>query len=91
MSNADDRLIEAVRDLDVDASLKLLMDAGGACQARDLASSAHQKTVKNRFLLDVNYSVEVNPANDTETLRLYLGSDQHDVEVAGIVQSRCKR
>jgi hypothetical protein len=70
MSNAGDRLVEAVRDQDVDASIKLLMDAGGSCQARDLASSAHQKTAENRFLLGVNYSVEVNPANDTETLRL---------------------
>ena len=91
MTSASDRLIEAVKDYDVDASLKLLLDAGSPCQARDLAQAAHKKTSENFFGPVVNYSVVLNPFNNSETLTIGLGSEQHNVEIAGIVQARCRR
>ena len=78
----------AVRTDDVETALKILEEAGGSCQARDLALRAVTSAKKDDSTANIYYSVNVH--GDKEGLTMYR-SGPGSLPVAGIEQDRCKR
>lgn len=92
MENAE-KLARAVQALDVEASLKLLQDAGGACQARDLAKAARAFSKSDNDFTntrpEVNFALNVH--GNKETLGLYFTTLHRALPVVELEQDICKR
>lgn len=79
-------LEQAVIVFDTDASLKLLQDAGGACQARQLANEADKASIY------VGHSVTIR-GNEEDLQIFYTNRDTSAMSrpVAGIQQPKCEK
>jgi hypothetical protein len=85
-------LNKAVLHHDVDTSIRLLQDAGGSCQARELASAASNILDPSEpSTSSFGYSISVDTASNTETLSLYCGVLSWGIfPVASLTQPECK-
>jgi hypothetical protein len=92
LDEAAEALIKAVQAHDARTAHKLLEEAGGACQARDLARNAKE----NQSWLSKKWGklkYDVKPDWDKETLTLYddfWGVKKLRTQVTSIEQKACK-
>lgn len=83
-----EKLGHAIFDNDAQTALKLLEDAGGACQARKLAKEAGELRFRNEPSYELIPSLGL--AQDKETLTLIHKSFHNAYPVVSIEQPRCK-
>jgi hypothetical protein len=89
VETAESRLITAIQDRDADATLKLLKEAGGACEARDLTKLAHGS---QNWFSRVYGAVESSIHEDGDKETLTLNDDFWGIhKVASLTQKKCER
>lgn len=91
MSDAAENLAKAVVDENAETALKLLEDAGGACQARRLAKQAKLFDLPgSTFGIDFSLSLDGNKETLTMYKETYYSAGNSE-PVAGITQVRCEK
>ena len=92
MENAD-KLVKVAREGDPDASAKLLQEAGGPCQAIELANAAKDLSQKDKGPDKDKGIVEytVDKSGDKETLGLWIVHNDIWESVVAVDQQACKK
>jgi hypothetical protein len=84
-------LADAIHNHDIQASIRLLEDSGGACQARNLADAASKFANANWTGDTLTYGVTVDRVTGKETLTMLQITGHTALPVVGITQGACEK
>ncbi len=85
-SPPEHKLVDAVLHRDHEAVLKLLSDAGGACQTRQLVKQAELDS--SRYGI-VNHSLAID--GDKETITVVRSSSKDHLPLVSLTQKKCEK
>ncbi len=85
-SPPEHKLVSAVIFSDHEAALKLLTDAGGACQARQLVKQAE---TDSRSLQIVSHSLAID--GNRETITVMRSSGRDHLPLVSLTQMKCEK
>jgi hypothetical protein len=93
VEGTEDRLLKTVvDDKDNETALQLLKDAGGACQASDLAKLARKNQGTISSILNGRFGISLAEDGDKETLSVYSSHrNGSHAPVASLTQKKCAR